>query len=46
MMAPRPLTVGMERNLLGGTFRDMAKRLRDDAAAAESRSSGLSEGHN
>src|SRR5262245_10458326 len=46
MTAPRPLTVGIERNLLGGTFRDMAKRLRDDAAAAEARSQGLSEGHN
>lgn len=46
MTAPRPLTVGMKRTLLGGTFRDMAHRLRDDAAGAETRSQGLSEGHN
>lgn len=45
MIGVPELKEGMERTQLGGTFRNAARRLRDEAAAAEARSSHLSEAH-
>src|SRR5262249_394633 len=45
LLQPGGLREGMTRSMLGGTFRDMARRLRKEAKEAEDRSEGLSEVH-